>query len=80
MESFTSSFITRLVGHTDIPTSSLMIAQMGMGEGGLGLTAPDYRAAPDFVFSMVSTAQVVAWYIILSNDLEPVDFYLSILD
>ncbi len=43
MELLTSSFIAKLVGHEDIPTSSLMIAQMGVGEGGLGLTAPGYR-------------------------------------
>ena len=57
-----------------------MIAQVGVGEGGLGFTAPGYRAAPDFVLSMVSAARIAAQGVRLNDDLEPVAFHPSISD
>lgn len=54
IESVASTFLATVAGRGSIPTRSLLVSQIAVMEGGLGLTAPSYRAAPDFVLGMTA--------------------------
>ena len=54
IESVTSAFLAAVASRDSVPNRSLLISQIAVMEGDLGLTALSYRAAPDFVLGMTA--------------------------
>jgi hypothetical protein len=52
---FFSSLLTTADITPDIPEYAILISQLGLRAGGLGLLCPHTQTAPDFVITMVST-------------------------
>jgi hypothetical protein len=49
-----STFLTTLTNQPTIPPSAILISQLGLASGGLGILCPRTRAAPDFVMTMTA--------------------------
>ena len=80
LDAIISSFLATLLGREDIPTYALLISQISVGMGGLGLLNASHRAAPDFVITMASAMKMANDGIGLNKDLEPFEFCQSITD
>jgi hypothetical protein len=54
IKAFFTSLLTTADITPDIPKYTILISQLGLRAGGLGLLCPHTRAAPDFVITMAS--------------------------
>jgi hypothetical protein len=53
-DSIIQSFLSRLLQCREFPERSILISQLGLSEGGLGILSPRTRAAPDLVLTMTN--------------------------
>ena len=51
-DSIIQSFLSRLLHQRELPERSILISQLGLSAGGLGILSPRTRAAPDLVLTM----------------------------
>ena len=71
-------FLASLVGHEDIPEYALLISQLSVSHGGLGLLYPSHRAAPDFVITMKEAYQYATKGFTFNEDLDPFQVHPTI--
>ena len=63
IETILRGFICNLAGHRLIPQLSLLMTNLGVNQGGLGVLEPSHRAAPNFVLTMAAGKTVdAAWF------------------
>jgi hypothetical protein len=78
--SIISCFLADLLGITTLPHYSLLIAQLSVTMGGLGLLCPRSRAAPDFLITFTTAIRHATTGINLSRHLDPFHLHPTIGD
>jgi hypothetical protein len=73
-----STFLTTLTNQPTIPPSAILISQLGLASGGLGLLCPRTRAAPDFVITMTAATRNAQHGFRLHHDLLPFKLHQSL--
>ena len=71
-------FICDLVGQRSIPQLSLLMANLEVRRGGLGVPKPSLRAAPDFVLTMAASKRQAEQGFTIARDMATVKLHLTI--
>jgi hypothetical protein len=79
-EEIIKNFLATLLNNPSIPDFALLISQLGLKTGGLGILCPRTRAAPDFVITMRSTIRNAQHRFQLHKDLLPFQLHQSLGD
>ena len=79
-DSIISRLLADLIRITTLPHYSLLIAQLSVSLGGLGLLCPRSRAAPDFLITFTTAIRHATTGINLSRHLEPFKLHPTISD
>jgi hypothetical protein len=80
MDSTIKSFLIDHLQLTNIPDYPILISQLGLSTGGLGLLCPRTCAAPNFVLSMISAFQNATQGFRLHQDLHPHMLHITLQD
>ena len=75
-----SKFLATLVGRESIPNYALIISQISLGLGGLGLLNPRHRAAPDSMTNMAVAMKMANDGISFNPDLKQYHFCHSVTE
>ena len=75
-----SSFLASLTGRESIPKHALLISQLSVGMGRLGILYPSRRAVPDFVITMTAAMRMAGQGFQFNKDLEPLYLHTMISD
>ena len=78
IDSIIHDFLATLLGRESLPDYSLLIAQLRVGSGGLGILYPSQRAAPDFVLTMKAAMKYAAHGFQFNSDLNATRLHPSI--
>ena len=80
IENIISTFLASLLNQPTIPPSTILISQLGLASGGLGILSPRTRAVPDFVITMTTATRNAKHGFNLHRDLLPFKLHQSICD
>jgi len=80
IEDIISTFLASLLYKPSIPPSAILISQLGLASGGLGLICPRTHAAPDFVITMTTTTRNAKHCFRLHRDLLSFKLHQSLCD
>ena len=75
-----SSFLTSLTGQESISRYALIIFQLSVGMGGMGILYAIHCAAPDFVITMTAAMRIAGQGFQFNKDLEPLYLHPTISD
>ena len=78
IDSIIHDFLATITSQQQLPSHAIIIANISVGLGGLGILNASHRAAPDFVFTMTSAMRYANEGFVFNKDIPTLHLHPSI--